>query len=175
MPNPFPSRDALHRHGGDGWVECTFGTADGGEPHRHWGRFGAAGLLLARRDRSGAVSDVVLQHRALWSDQGGTWGVPGGALDAGESAEQGALRETREEAGIDPAAVAVRGTHVLDHGVWRYTTVVAEVAPGAQVVPAATDPESLEVRWARVGELAGLPLMPAFREALPTLLALLDG
>ncbi|MFP3712968.1 NUDIX domain-containing protein [Puerhibacterium sp. TATVAM-FAB25] len=168
MPSPFPPRDGLHRHAGDGWVACG--------DHRHWGLYGAAGLLLARRDAAtGAVTDVVLQHRALWSDQGGTWGVPGGALDPSEDAVTGALRETQEEAGVDPTAVAVRGTHVLDHGPWAYTTVVGEVAPGAAVEPAATDPESLEVRWVPLGELGTLPLLPAFAAALPRLLTMLDG
>ncbi|WP_425954701.1 NUDIX domain-containing protein [Xylanimonas sp. McL0601] len=160
-----PSR--LHRHAGDGWVECTFGPDAG--PHRHWGLYGAAGLMLVRRSAAGAVTDVVLQHRALWSHEGGTWGVPGGALDAGEDAVTGALRESWEEAGIDPHEVRVVGTYVLDHGVWTYTTVVGEVADGADVVPAATDPESLAVRWVPLDELDALPLLPAFAAALPAL------
>jgi 8-oxo-dGTP diphosphatase len=156
----------LHRHPGDAWVSCG--------DHRHWGTFGAAGLLLARRADGGAVTDVVLQHRALWSDQGGTWGVPGGALAPGEPAVVGALRESEEEASIPPAAVRVVGTHVLDHGPWSYTTVVGEVVPEMKVKPAASDPESLEVRWVALPELERLPLMPAFADALPNLLALLD-
>ncbi|QAY62053.1 NUDIX hydrolase [Xylanimonas allomyrinae] len=164
----IPGRGAVHRHGGDGWVACTFPGGDDAA-HRHWGLFGAAGLMLVRRSPEGVVSDVVLQHRALWSHHGGTWGVPGGALDTGESAVAGALRESREEAGIDPAHVRVVGTHVLDHGVWQYTTVVGEVADGADVVPSANDPESLEVRWVGVGELGSLRLLPAFEAALPAL------
>ncbi len=31
----------------------------------------------------------------------GTWEVPGGGIDQGETIEQGVIRETREEAGID--------------------------------------------------------------------------
>nr|WP_245858989.1 NUDIX domain-containing protein [Luteimicrobium subarcticum] len=163
----------MHRHPGDGWVVCG--------DHRHWGLHGAAGLFLVRRDDTGAVTHVALQHRAVWSDQGGTWGVPGGALAPGESAVDGALREAEEEAGIPPGAVRVLATHVLDHGPWAYTTVVADVAPGAPVEPRATDPESLEVRWATLPELgvpageetaATLPLLPAFARALPALLDL---
>jgi septum formation protein len=159
----------LHRHPGDAWVICG--------DHRHWGTYGAAGLLLARRGAEGAVIDVVLQHRALWSDQGGTWGVPGGALAPGEPAVGGALREAEEEASIRPGAVRVVGTHVLDHGPWAYTTVVGEIAQGATVAPAASDPESLDVRWVSLPELTSLPLLPAFATALPALLALLgeDG
>ncbi|MEL7975904.1 NUDIX domain-containing protein [Isoptericola sp. F-RaC21] len=169
MPSPFPPRETLHRHPGDGWVTCG--------DHRHWGLHGAAGLLLARRASSpttGPVTDVVLQHRAVWSDQGGTWGVPGGALAPGETPVDGALRESLEEAAVEPRAVHVLGTHVLDHGPWAYTTVLADVVPGADVSPAAADPESLEVRWVPVDEVAGLPLLPAFATAWPLLRARLD-
>lgn len=53
---------------GDGWVMCDCGR-------KHWGHNGAAGVLLARRDETtGRVTHVVMQHRALWSAEGGTWG-----------------------------------------------------------------------------------------------------
>lgn len=149
-------------HPGDGWVECTCGR-------RHWGVHGAAGLLLVR-ERAGR-REVVLQHRALWSDQGGTWGLPGGAIGADESPEDGAVREAAEEAGIDPASVVVLTTYVLDHGAWRYTTVVARSTSGADV--RATDPESLEVAWVAESEVPDRPLLPAFADAWPTLRALL--
>ncbi len=159
-PGPPP-----HRHPGDGWVDCACGS-------RHWGLHGAAGLLLARRTTTGEVDAVVLQHRALWSDQGGTWGVPGGAIGPHESAADGALREAAEEAGIPPAAVRVLDTVVLDHGTWSYTTVLAETV--APVEPSATDAESLEVAWVAADDVAALPLLPAFGEAWPHLRALLE-
>ncbi|WP_277209076.1 NUDIX domain-containing protein [Isoptericola croceus] len=162
-----------HRHPGDGWVECG--------DHRHWGLHGAAGLFLTRRappapdGTPGAVTDVVLQHRATWSHHGGTWGIPGGAVTPTETPTQGALREAAEEAGLDPAVVRVVGEHVLDHGVWTYTTVLAETIAGARVHVAATDPEGIEVRWVPVAEVSGLDLHPAFGDALPHLLGLLDA
>lgn len=155
----------LHCHDGDEWVECG--------DHKHWGRYGAAGLLLVRRGADGAPGQLVLQHRALWSHMGGTWGIPGGALAPGEGATDGALREAAEEAAVDPAVVDVVGTHVLEHPAWSYTTVVAEVRPGARVVPRAADAESLTVRWVALTELAGLNLLPPFEAALPDLLDLL--
>ncbi len=168
-PDPLSSRPAgvgspHSRHPGDGWVECACGS-------RHWGLHGAAGLLLARRTPSGDVDAVVLQHRALWSDQGGTWGVPGGAVGPDETPEAGALREAAEEAGIPPAAVRVLDSVVLDHGTWSYTTVLAETL--APVEPSATDAESLEVAWVPVDDVAALPLLPAFGTAWPRLRAML--
>lgn len=156
----------FHRHPGDGWAECRQG-------HRHWGLNGAAGLLLARRAHGGTIDAVVLQHRALWSDQGGTWAFPGGALAPGESAELGALREASEEAGIPAAAVRLRGTVVLDHGGWTYTTVLAEALTPFE--PAATDTESLEVTWVLLDDVEGLPLLPAFADAWPHLRGLLEA
>ncbi|MFF1529772.1 NUDIX domain-containing protein [Cellulomonas sp. NPDC058312] len=150
------------RHPGDGWVECRCGR-------RHWGTAGAAGLLLARPATGDAPAAVVLQHRALWSDQGGTWALPGGARHTGESAVDGALRESAEEAGIEPASVRVVGEHVLDHTDWSYTTVVA-VADGP-VDARPTDDESLAVDWVPLDDVADLPLLPAFAEAWPVLRA----
>ncbi|KQY23474.1 NUDIX hydrolase [Cellulomonas sp. Root485] len=149
------------RQPGDGWVECACGR-------RHWGLYGAAGLLLVRRAADGGPVAVVLQHRALWSDQGGTWGVPGGARMPGESPEDAALREAEEEAGIDRVAVRLRESRVLQHEDWSYTTVIAdEVSP---VHPTVTDAESVELRWVPVDEVADLPLLPAFAAAWPHLL-----
>lgn len=148
---------------GDAFVECSCGS-------RHWGRYGAAGLLLARHP---ANPQVLLQHRALWSDQGGTWALPGGALHKDEDVEAGALREAAEEAGVDPAGVEVVGRHALVHRDWRYTTVVGWVSGPQQPMP--TDRESLAIVWVDVAEVPTLPLLGAFRAAWPTLLDILHG
>lgn len=142
----------------DGWVECSCGS-------RHWGLRGAAGLLLVQGD------EIVVQHRASWSHHGDTWGLPGGAVDHGESAVQGALREAHEEAGIPASIVRPRVTWVLDHGDWSYTTVVADALE--RVTPTVTDAESADVRWVPLDEVADRPLLPAFAAALPALTELI--
>jgi 8-oxo-dGTP diphosphatase len=145
-------------HGdGDGWV-----ISDGGA--HYWGRFGAAGLLL-RAPRPDGTPAVLLQHRAVWSHQGGTWGLPGGARDSHETPEQTAVREAHEEAGLLAERVAVRATVVTADvaGIagtrWTYTTVVADADELLHTVP---NRESAEMRWVAEDEVADLPLHPGF-------------
>jgi 8-oxo-dGTP diphosphatase len=161
-------------HGdGDGWVVCDLG-------HRHWGRHGAAGLFLASGPASsgpassglassgpGTLGRIVLQHRALRTHEGGTWGLPGGARDSHEDAVDTALREAAEEAGIDPRTVEPGGLSVVEHGGWSYTTVLARA--DGEVRPHAANWESDEVRWCDVSELDRLPLHPGFGASWPAL------
>ena len=153
----------LHRQPGDAWLECRCGT-------RHWGLHGAAGLLLVRRSDAG--HEAVLQHRVSWSDQGGTWGIPGGALAPGEDPVTGAIREAAEEAGIDAEHLEVVTTHVLDHVDWAYTTVIARTT-GPQD-PRPTDPESEAIAWVATDAVQDLPLHSAFAVAWPRLRAVAE-
>lgn len=63
---------------------CTFSTID------------VAAVLLMHR---GAV---LLARRGPNSSYPGIWEIPGGKIEAGESPEQAAVREIREELGISP-------------------------------------------------------------------------
>ncbi|EJZ08694.1 NUDIX hydrolase [Mycolicibacterium vaccae ATCC 25954] len=125
----------------------------------YWGRHGAAGLLL-RAPRPDGSAAVLLQHRAPWSHQGGTWGLPGGARDSHETAEQAAVREAEEEAGLVPEQVTVRTTVVTaEVSGWTYTTVIADASVELATVP---NRESAELRWVAEDEVADLPLHPGF-------------
>ena len=146
---------------GNGWVRCRCG-------HRHWGLHGAAGLVLLRPGATGGATELLLQRRAAWTHLGGTWGLPGGARDSHEDPVEAALREAREEVGIDPGRVSVLGTTVgTDHGDWRYVYVLARTdrALAARVV----NDESDEVRWVALDQVAELPLHPALAAAWPGL------
>lgn len=142
---------------GDGWTQCGLG-------HRHWGVYGAAGLLVVAPGPA-----VLLQHRAFWSHHGDTWGVPGGARGSAETAVQTALREAFEETGLAEDGVSVVDELVDDHGGWTYTTVVARAAEELPVH--SLDRESTDVRWVSVPSVDELPLHPGFAGTWPVLRA----
>ncbi|GLJ80104.1 NUDIX domain-containing protein [Microbacterium imperiale] len=147
------------RDPGDAWVVAPTGE-------RYWGRFGAAGLLAVDAERG-----VLLQHRVSWSHFGNTWGLPGGARHAGESAPDGALRESAEEAGVPAEAVKPRLLSILDVGVWTYGTLVADVTTPFE--PVISDPESRELAWVPLEEVDAYPLHPGFAASWPRLRGLL--
>ncbi|WP_088290718.1 NUDIX domain-containing protein [Kineosporia sp. A_224] len=153
-------------HDGNGWVECRCGQ-------RHWGLHGAAGLLLLRDGAGdptdgGAGTDVLLQLRAGWTHEGGSWGLPGGARDSHEDVVTAALREAWEEAAVPADAVAVIGSRLgVDHVDWRYTYVLAKAPADVAVAPRTE--ESDELRWVGLDDVTALPLHPAFARAWPGL------
>lgn len=142
---------------GDGWAECDAG-------HRHWGRHGAAGLLLYH---PGPTPHVLLQKRALLSIGGGTWGLLGGARHSHEDAIAGALREASEESTLDPSVVRVHGLIGEHHGGWSYETVIASVADRPDVRRASF--ETAAVAWVPVDEVPRKKLFPAFGAGWPRL------
>lgn len=84
----------------------------------------ASGKLFAPADL-----DVLLLQRAhTLDDHPGQVAFPGGGIDAGESAVEAALREAREETGLDPAGVEVLGVMpelALPRGNFLVTPVLA--------------------------------------------------
>src|SRR3954470_15776848 len=149
----------------DGWTICALG-------HRHWGRAGAAGLLLHQDGAQGP--EVLLQHRAWWSHHGGTWGTPGGALHFGETPDDGALREVREELGLTAEDVVLGARSVDDHGGWSYTTVLARPARPIEAADLELDGESAGVAWLPLAGLDDVDLHPGLAASLSRLRPLLE-
>ena len=113
------------RYGADAFIACSCGGC-------HWGLNGAGGVLAFRRGRGGV--EVLAQLRSARTHTGGTWSVPGGAVEWGESPVDGAVREFAEETQIGAEDLEILGTHADDHGDWAYTTVIAR-CEGAEPVP----------------------------------------
>jgi len=145
---------------GDGWIQCACGN-------KHWGLNGAAGILLVRR------TQILLQHRAPWVHNGDTWGIPGGARDSHETVLEAAIREAKEETGIDPVHVTPIQTFSDDHGSWRYDTVIAYASD--DLVAHELNDESHEVRWVEIDKVDELTLHPSFEKSWPTLKGLVQA
>jgi 8-oxo-dGTP diphosphatase len=131
----------------------------------HYGQYGAAGLVLTN-----AEGNLLLARRSDYVHRGGTWAFPGGAIEDGETAADCAVREAEEELGIDGSAILVTGTVPgLDHGVWRYTYVIATLVPDAPKIRFQLNWETDEARWIPIEKVSMLRLHPDLRTAWPDL------
>ena len=144
---------------GDGWIQCDCGN-------KHWGLHGAAGILLLRG------TQILLQHRAPWVHNGDTWGIPGGARDSHENVLEAAIREAKEETGIDPIHISPIQTFSDIHGNWRYDTVLAYA--NEDLIAHELNDESHEVRWVHWQEVTQLDLHPSFAKTWPQVLEILN-
>jgi 8-oxo-dGTP diphosphatase len=101
-----------------------------------------------------------------------SWQFPAGGIEAGESAEQAAVRETVEETGLTVSAVKVLGERVHPKTGRHMSYVACTVEGGAATV--ADDEELAEVRWATLADLPQLVpygLFPVVQQYLDAELA----
>ena len=87
--------------------------------------------------------DVLLQRRAV-EPSIGKWTFPGGFLEIGEATETGAVRETREEVGLDVTLDGLLGVYSRPRVGIVLVVYTATSESGEAIIG---DDESLEVRW----------------------------
>ncbi|HLK12864.1 MAG TPA: NUDIX domain-containing protein [Candidatus Binatia bacterium] len=113
-----------------------------------------------------SADGVLLQRR----DDNGLWGLPGGAVEPGESVREALAREVREETGLEVEPVRLIGVYSApehhqivtypDGNVTHYVSTVLEcVIVGGRL---ACGPESLALAWHDPDAL-GEEVMPVVR------------
>ncbi len=139
--------------------------------HVRWGVYGAAGVVFVVHDTHGQPL-VMLQKRSAMAHEGGNWSCAGGALDLGEGAYDGALREASEEVGPAPGVPRLLGEYVFEPATdWTYTTVVVEVdEPFGDSINFETD----AVDWFPPDQVDQLPLHAGFAAAWPHLRRIIE-
>jgi 8-oxo-dGTP pyrophosphatase MutT (NUDIX family) len=102
-----------------------------------------AAVALCLTEHGGATALVITRRAARLRAHAGQWALPGGRLDPGEDAVQGALRELHEEVGLDLGTADVLG--LLDDYVTRsgyvMTPVVCWAGDVGELVGAASEVE----------------------------------
>ena len=112
------------------------------------------GVAALCKSTDGQSLLMVLQGRP---DEEPMWAVPGGSIESGETLQQAAIREAREETGFDVRIV--RPYAVIEgvgrYGAYRVHYFQAEVV-GGQVKT--DDPDGLihQAAWVPVADLPGL-------------------
>ncbi|MCB0104438.1 MAG: NUDIX domain-containing protein [Caldilineaceae bacterium] len=123
-------------------------------------RVGASALIFDERREK-----ILLTRR----EDNGEWCLPGGALDAGESAEECCIREVYEEIGVRVEVVRLIGIYTSPHQIIVYADgnryQVISFSFEAKIVEGtpALSPEVTEIAYFASGEIAQIPLMATHR------------
>ncbi|MEU5943162.1 NUDIX domain-containing protein [Micromonospora sp. NPDC047548] len=120
---------------------------------------GAAAIVTDEHGR------VLLQRRT----DSGNWSLPGGAMDIGETLQQCAVREVKEETGLDIEITGLLGIYTDPHHVIAYPdgevrqeftiTYLARVVGGTITV----SDESTDVRFVDPAEFDHIPIHDTVR------------
>ncbi|WP_395370766.1 NUDIX domain-containing protein [Streptomyces tubercidicus] len=109
---------------------------------------------------------ILLQRRR----DNAMWALPGGGMHIGESLPDCAVRETREETGVEVEITGIVGTYSDPRHVFAYddgevrqefsVCFLARPVAGSLAV----SEESTDVRWFEPGEVDALPMVAAIRK-----------
>lgn len=103
------------------------------------------------------AGELLLLQRHSEDLGGGKWGAPGGRLNADEDAFTAAVRELREETGIEAPEISLLGSHEvrMPHGTVRMTSFKTTVPDSTDIM---IDPDEHHTySWLELARLADHP------------------
>ncbi|MFE9558842.1 NUDIX domain-containing protein [Streptomyces sp. NPDC006703] len=111
---------------------------------------------------------ILLQRRS----DNGMWALPGGTMHLGESLPDCAVRETREETGIEVEVTGIVGTYTNPRHVFAYDdgevrqefSICFLARPVAGQL--AVSEESTDVRWFEPHQIDTLPMVASIRKRI---------
>ena len=135
----------------------------GTEVHEHVWRTDGTRIIAFDPERGVLLTHEYRHELAEWD-----WRIPGGKIDGGETAEQAAAREFREEAGFEAARLSLLWTTTPDSTVryQRYfflATELNEVGAEREVG------EDLTVHWFELDDACAMALNGEMREEISAL------
>lgn len=150
----------------DGWTVLTYERRKPRTQVTHGPRIGRGA-----RQKLGAGVAIMRDGRLLVTRRAdnGLWCLPGGGVDAGETWSEAAIREAREETGLDVVIDGVLSVYTDPDVVISYAdghqAQVFGVCFRARVVSGEAGPsdEVTQVRWVTEQEAARLPFIPTSR------------
>lgn len=126
------------------------------------GSFLAASVAIVRR------ADLLLIQRNR-PPSAGLWTLPGGRLEPGETPEQCAIRELKEELGLD--VFGLRKLIVLRHGPYRLQTFATQTYDG-EIAAAPTEIRAW--RWMQPHHLGSMPTTPGLGDVVEAAFRIFD-
>ncbi len=111
---------------------------------------------------------LLISQRPAGKSMAGLWEFPGGKVEPGETPEAALIRELHEELGIDTWESCLAPLTFASHSYSDFHLIMPLFACRKwEGTP--TSREGQNLRWARVAELANLPMPPADIPLVPML------
>ena len=108
----------------------------------------------------------VLLVRRAHPPRAGEWSLPGGHVDDGETGPEAAVREVREETGLEVRVGAYLETVRIEHEGYAYAIEEFLCLPDSPPHSARAGDDASDVRWAALTELEGLGVSPLARAVI---------
>jgi mutator protein MutT len=134
-------------------------------------RIGKGGAAYKGKQGAGIIytdgKQILLLKRSEKGDHNGTWGIPGGKAERGETPIDTAIRECKEECGHGAEGSRFDKLHTKD-GSHSWTTFFYAVD---EPFDCTISDEHSDWKWVKINDLNKMNLHPKLKEHLPSYLS----